>query len=65
MCSPQIYLSNDVSCAPNGDRMQKLHPWEVDVRITPIGACKPFGISSSGVGVLDFIYVKNASRASL
>jgi hypothetical protein len=51
--------------APNGDRMQKLHPWEVDVSTTPIGAHKPFGFSSSRVRVLDFTYVKKALRASL
>jgi hypothetical protein len=50
---------------PNKDRMQKLRPWEIDVPTTPIGAHKTFGISSFGVRVLDFIYVKNASRASL
>jgi hypothetical protein len=51
--------------APNEDRMQKLRPWEVDVPTTPIEAHKPFGVSSSRVRVLDFIYVKKASRASL
>jgi hypothetical protein len=39
--------------------MQKLHPWEVDISTTPIGARKPFCVSSFGVRVLDFIYVKN------
>ena len=57
-CSSQIDLSNELSCAPNKDRMQKLRPWEVDVSTTPIGAHKPFGFSSSGVRVLDFTYVK-------
>jgi hypothetical protein len=30
--------------------MQKLFPWEVDVPTTAIGARKPFGVSSSGLG---------------
>jgi hypothetical protein len=64
-CSSRIDLSNELSCAPNEDRMPKLRPWEVDVSITPIGARKPFGFSSSGVRVLDFTYVKKALRASL
>jgi hypothetical protein len=58
MCIPWIYLSNELLCAPNGDRMQKLRPWEVDVSTTRMGARKPFDISSSVVRVLDFIYVK-------
>jgi hypothetical protein len=45
--------------------MQKLHPGEVDVSTTPIGACKPFEFSSSGVRVLDFNYIKKAFGASL
>jgi hypothetical protein len=46
--------------------MQKLCPREVDVSTTPIGAHKPFGVSSSGrVRVLDFIYVKKEFGASL
>jgi hypothetical protein len=48
-----------------GDCMQKLHPWEVDVLTTPIGAHKPFVFSSSYIRVLDFTYVKKAPRASL
>jgi hypothetical protein len=64
-CSSRIDISNELLSAPNGDRMQKLHPWEVDISTTPIGAHKPFGFSSSGVRVLDFTYVKKALRASL
>jgi hypothetical protein len=45
--------------------MQKLFPWEVDVSTTPIGAHKPFGVSSSRVRVLDFISIEKSSRASL
>jgi hypothetical protein len=33
--------------------MKKLCPREVDVSTTTIGAHKPFGVSSSGVRVLD------------
>jgi hypothetical protein len=65
MCIPQIDLSNELSCALNKDHMQKLRPWEVDIPTIPIRARKPFGVSSSGVRVLDFIYVIKASRASL
>jgi hypothetical protein len=65
MCSSWLDLSNELSCAPNGDRMQKLHPREVDVSTTPIGAHKPFGVSSFGVRVLVFLYVKKAFGASL
>jgi hypothetical protein len=64
MCIPQIDLSNELLCTPNEDRMQKLCPWEVDVSTTPIGAHKPFGISSFRVRVLDFIYVKKDFGAS-
>jgi hypothetical protein len=64
-CSSRLNLSNSVSRGPNGDRMQKLHPREVDVSTTPIEARKPFGFSSSGVRVLDFTYVKKAFGASL
>jgi hypothetical protein len=64
-CIPRIDLSNGVSSTPNGDRMQKLRPREVDVSTTSIEAHKPFGFSSSGVRVLDFPYVKKALRASL
>jgi hypothetical protein len=64
-CSSQTDLSNKLLSTPNGDRMQKLCPWEVDVSTTPIGAHKPFGFSSFGVRVLDFTYVKKALRASL
>jgi hypothetical protein len=53
MCFPQLDLSDEVSSTPNGDRMQKLRPREVDVSTTPIGAHKPFGVSSPGVRVLD------------
>jgi hypothetical protein len=65
ICSYRIDLSNELLSAPNGDHMQKLCPWEVDVSTTPIGAHKPFGFSSSGVRVLDFTFVKKALRASL
>jgi hypothetical protein len=64
-CTSRIDLSDEVSNAPNRDRMQKLRPREVDVSTTPIGAHKPFGLSSSRVRVLDFIYVKKAFGASL
>jgi hypothetical protein len=64
-CSSRIDLSNKLLSTPNGDRMQKLRPWEVDVSTTPIEAHKPFGFSSSRVRVLDFTYVKKALRASL
>jgi hypothetical protein len=53
MCTPQLDLSDRILSAPNGDHMQNLPPWEVDVSTTSIGAHKPFGISSSGVRVLD------------
>ena len=34
-CSPHIDVSDDVSCASNGDSMQKLRPQEIDVPIDP------------------------------
>ena len=58
MCTPWLDLSNGILSAPNEDRMQTLHPWEVDVSTTSIGPPKPFGISSSRVRVLDFLYVQ-------
>ena len=45
--------------------MKKSHPWEVGVSTTPIGAYKPFGVSSFEVMVVDFIYVKKVFEASL
>jgi hypothetical protein len=36
--------------------MKKLPPWEFDVSTTTVGACKPFGISSFRVRVLDTTY---------
>jgi hypothetical protein len=44
--------------------MQKLCPRKFGVSTTPIGAHKPFGISSFGVRVLDFLYVKKEFGAS-
>jgi hypothetical protein len=65
MCIPRINLSNELSYTQNGERMKNLCPWEVDISTTSIGARKPFGVSSSRVRVLYFLYVKKASRASL
>jgi hypothetical protein len=56
MCTHKIDLSDAVSSAPNEDRMQNLCPREVDVTTTPFEAHKHFGISSSGVMVLDVGY---------
>jgi hypothetical protein len=53
MCTPWLDLSDELSSAPNGYNMKKLYPMEFDVSTTPIGAHKPFGISSSGVSFLD------------
>jgi hypothetical protein len=60
-----IYFFNKVSNALNKDRMQKLHPQEVDVSTTPIRAHKPFGFSYSGVRVFYFPSVKNSFGVSL
>ena len=51
-CSPRIELSNDVSCASNGDSMPKLRPWEVETPIYPNGA-HSCGVSSPRVRILD------------
>ena len=48
----QIYLSNEVWCASNGDRMPKLCPGEVDIPIYPNWA-HSFGASSPRVMLLD------------
>jgi hypothetical protein len=53
MCTPWIDIFYKVSSAPNGDLMQKLRRREVDVSTTPIGAHKPFGVSSPGVRVFN------------
>jgi hypothetical protein len=45
--------------------MKTLHPQEIDISTTPIGAHKPLGFSSSRVKVLDFTYVKKDFGASL
>ena len=52
ICSPRIDLSNNVSCASNGDSMPKLQPWEVETPIYPNGA-HSFGDSSPRVRFLD------------
>ena len=51
-CSRQIYISNEVWCASNEDRMPKLRPREVETPIYPNGA-HSFGASSPRVRVLD------------
>jgi hypothetical protein len=53
MCFPWLDHFDEVSSAPNKVHIQKLCPREVDVSTTPIGAHKPFGVSSPGVRVLD------------
>ena len=50
-CSPRIELSNDVSCASNGDSMPKLRPSEVETPIYPNRA-HSFGASSPRVRFL-------------
>ena len=50
--SPRIDISNDVSCALNGDSMPKLRPREVETPIYPNGA-HGFGASSPKVRFLD------------
>jgi hypothetical protein len=71
MCTPRLDLSNEVSSNPNGDRMQTLLPREVDVLTPPIGAHKPFGVSSFGLEFCMFrvfsfmLYVKKALGDSL
>jgi hypothetical protein len=52
-CRPRIDLSNELSRALNGDRMQKLRPREVDVLTYPNGAHMNFGASSPRVRFLD------------
>ena len=51
-CSPQIDISNDVSCASNEDSMPKLRPWEVETPIYLNGA-HSFGASSPRVMFLE------------
>jgi len=34
MCTPSLDLFDEVSSTLNGDHMQKLRPWEVDVSTT-------------------------------
>jgi hypothetical protein len=51
--SPHQYLSNELSRAVNGDRMQKLRPQEVNVLTYPNIAHMNFGASSPWVRILD------------
>jgi hypothetical protein len=37
MYIPRVDLSNELLCASNGDHIQKLRPWEVDISTTPMG----------------------------
>jgi len=53
MCTTWLDLSDEVLSAPKRDHMQKLHPRKFDMSTTPVGAHKPFGVSSSRVRVLD------------
>jgi len=53
MYSSRLELSDELSRTPNEDCLQNLHPHEVGLSTTPIGAHKPFGVSSPGVIVLD------------
>jgi len=62
---PHLYLSNELLCTLNEDHMKTLRPWEAGVPTTPIEAQMTFGISSSGVRVLDFLHVKKAYISSL
>jgi hypothetical protein len=52
-CTSRIELYDEVLNAPNGDRMQKLRPQEVDVPTYPNGAHMTFGASSPRVRFLD------------
>jgi hypothetical protein len=54
MCNSWLDLSNRLSSVQNKDCMQKLRPQEVGIPTNPIGAHKPFGVSSPRVGFLDF-----------
>jgi hypothetical protein len=69
--APHQYLSNELSCTLNEDRMQNLQPREVDVLTYPNGAHMTFGASSPRVRFLDVygfgihVYCKNSFRASL
>jgi hypothetical protein len=51
---PHQYLSNELSCALNRDRIQNLRPWVVDVLTYPNTAHMTFGASSPRVR---FLYV--------
>jgi hypothetical protein len=53
ICIPWIDLSNNVSYASNGDRMEKLRPREADVLTCPNGSHMTFGASSPRVRFLD------------
>jgi hypothetical protein len=62
-CSPWIDISNDVSYASNGGRMQELRPREVDVLTYPNGVHMTFAASSPKVrffgclGFLTFLFI--------
>jgi len=69
-CIPWIDISNDVSCASNGDSIPKLRPWEIDIPIYPDGA-DILAFHLLGLGFWMFrvfsfmLYVKRAFGASL
>jgi hypothetical protein len=54
MCTSWLDLFDGIQITPNGDRMKKLCPWEVDISTNHTGAHKPFGVSSSRDRVLYF-----------
>jgi hypothetical protein len=49
--TPQLDLSNELLCAPNGNHMQKLLPQEVDISTSHLGG-NPFGATSPRVRIL-------------
>jgi hypothetical protein len=51
--SPHQYLSNELSCTPNIDRIKKLRPREIDVLTYPNRSHMTFGTSSPRVRFLD------------
>jgi hypothetical protein len=57
-CSSRIDLSNELLSAPNGDHMQKLRPWEVDVSTTPSGPTNLLAFHLPGLGFWILLMLK-------
>ena len=58
MCFPQIYLSNELLCAPNEDHMQNLHHGKLTYQLPPSGLAKILAFHLPGLGFFILLMLK-------